>query len=649
MKKPGLLSVILVVSLMTTRPDAGAQTEPFSKRTVASGFNSAWEVVYGPNDSLWITENKSYIISRVNIANGNKTQLISLRSSDGTINFTSASGTQPQGGLMGLAIHPNLYSTDPAIRATKRWVYAAYVYNRGACPGTNTSCVFTTKIVRFEYNGNLLSNPVIILDNIPGSSDHNSGRLVFGPTIEPGSDASHTQYRLYYTVGDMGAGQFLNTTRTENAQNQNSFEGKVLRLNSEEDGDGGLDNWAPNDNPFYNSSSITAQDFIFTLGHRNAQGLAWGYVNGQHKLFSSEQMDKTDDEINIIEAGKNYGWDKVSGYCDGNVNGYKIGQTASANEGAFCIPANNHREPIFTTFTGTAAEMPTINSSPNSQWPTIASSSIAFYYQTKIPDWNKSILISSLKQDRVYRIKPDNAGTGTLTLANGFDTVSYFRGDGNRIRRITIAPGGLKFYVARDAGAAINGGTIMEYSYTGVTLPVQFISFNGTAMSNGKVRLNWEAVTDDLHDHFEIERSENGVDFTSLDRGPAFPPYAWTDDHPLSGNNFYRIRQQDRDGTITYSAIINVVVNTGNLLITAYPNPATDIVNVSIRSASPGKFTVTLTDLEGRKVYEKKQVAPVASLDLSIALGSRPSQLYILLVRNEKNEIIGSTRVARIQ
>src|SRR5690606_29004625 len=413
--------------------------------------------------------------------------------------------------------------------------------------------------VRFEYNGNSLTNPVIILDNIPGSSDHNSGRLVFGPTIEPGSDAGHTQYRLYYTVGDMGAGQFLNTTRTQNSQNVNSFEGKVLRINSEEDGDAGQAAGVPNDNPSYTSGSVTARDYVFTLGHRNAQGLAWGYVNGQYKLFSSEQMDKTDDEINIIEAGKNYGWDKVSGYCDGNVDGYKIGQTSSANEGAFCIPANNHREPIFTTFTGTAAQMPTINSSPNSQWPTIASSSIAFYHQTKIPDWHNSILITSLKQDRVYRIKPDLTGIGTVDLANGQDTATIFRGDGNRIRRITIAPSGLKFYVARDASAPINGGAIMEYTYTGVTLPVEFISFKGEVLPSGQVRLDWEAATDNLHDYFEVERSSNGIQFSSIGRGPDSAPFSFIDVAPFSGSNYSRVKQVDLDGTVTYSTVIHKI------------------------------------------------------------------------------------------
>jgi len=445
----------------------------FDKRTVASGFNSAWEVVYGPNDSLWVTENRAYTISRVSVANGVKTQLVDLRATDGTINFTSGSGTQPQGGLMGLAIHPNLYSSDPAVRAAKPWVYAAYVYNRGSCPGTNTSCIFTTKIVRFDYIGNSLTNPTIILNTIPGSSDHNSGRLVMGPVIEPGSDAAHTQYRLYYTVGDMGAGQYLNTTRIINAQNVNVMEGKVLRFNTEIDGDGGTDNWVPNDNPFYNASSITAQDYVFSLGHRNPQGLAWGNVNGSDFLYSSEQMDRTDDEINVIESGRNYGWDQVSGYCDGNVNGYKIGQNTSANEQAFCNVTPSHKAPVFTLFTTSASGMAALMAqSNNALWPTVACSSIGFYGYNVIPGWPGSLLLTPLKKDLVYRVKLNATGDGAIG-----DTISYFRGDGNRIRKITVGPDGYKFYVARDAGASSNGGAIMEYIYTG---PILALDDNNT-------------------------------------------------------------------------------------------------------------------------------------------------------------------------
>jgi hypothetical protein len=163
-----------------------AQGEPFSKRVVNSSytFNSVWELTYGPNDSLWVTENKTYLVSRINIANGSKTVLLDLLGTNGdkTINFaqTSSTGNKktnlpkrvvpavwPQGGLMGMALHPALYSADASVRAAKPWVYIAYVYyyfNNGTC-SSNTPCYFYTKIVRYNYSGSTLSNPVTNLDS----------------------------------------------------------------------------------------------------------------------------------------------------------------------------------------------------------------------------------------------------------------------------------------------------------------------------------------------------------------------------------------------------------------------------------------------------------------------------------------------------
>jgi len=498
-----LLLYIFCVLTVGSYNAAFAQGEPFTKRVVANGFNAAWEVVYGPNDSLWVTENRNYFIQRVNVANGAKTLLIDIKSTDPAINLPSTGG-QAQGGLMGLVLHPNLYSSDPAVRAAKPFVYAAYVYTRGSCPGTQTSCVFTTKIVRYTYSGNSLISPVTVLDNIPGSSDHNSGRLVVSPVIEPGSDAAHTQYRLYYTVGDMGAGQFMNTTRTINAQNINVMEGKVLRINTESDGDAGLNEWVPNDNPYFNASSITPRDYVYSYGHRNAQGLAWGTNGLDYILYSDEQMDKTDDEVNIIEPGKNYGWDSVAGYNDGNVNGTKIGQNTNANEQNFCGSNPNHKEPIFTLFTATAAEVASMPSS-NALWPTVACSSIDFYWQNKIPSWNYSLMISSLKRDRVYRIRLNAAGDGIIG-----DTISYFTGDGNRLRRVTISPDGRKFYVARDlnsklapfdsgAPASPNAGSIMEYTYAGVLLTMPESGRSMLPVFPDEIKVYPNPATDVIH------------------------------------------------------------------------------------------------------------------------------------------------------
>jgi glucose/arabinose dehydrogenase len=89
-----------------------------------------------------------------------------------------------------------------------------------------SSTVRKTRIERYTYNFStlVLESPVTILENIPGSNDHNSARISIGPDL-----------KLYYSVGDMGAGQYDNISRTNNAQNLTIYEGKILRLNTEPD------------------------------------------------------------------------------------------------------------------------------------------------------------------------------------------------------------------------------------------------------------------------------------------------------------------------------------------------------------------------------------------------------------------------------
>jgi aldose sugar dehydrogenase len=480
-----------------------AQGESFTKRVVNSSYslNSAWELTYGPNDSLWVTENKAYLVSRINAANGSKTVLLDLLGTNGdnSINFaqTSSSGNKktgapkrvvpsvwPQGGLMGMALHPALYSSDPAVRRSKPWVYLAYVYyyfNNGTC-SSNTPCYFYTKIVRYTYSGNTLSGPVTILDSIPGSNDHNSGRLKIGPDS-----------KLYYTVGDMGAGQYNNTSRQNNAQNINVMEGKVLRLNTEPDGDAGDGAWIPNDNPFYDGTPFSAKDYVYTFGHRNAQGLDWVNINGNNLLFSSEHGDKSDDEVNVIKGGSSYGWNRVSGYCDGNYDGLTLGGYSPVNEGAYCNSTPNAVEPIYTTFTATPAEISRFTSDIFT-YKTIAPSSIEVYKSNAIPGWQNSALIPALKGGRIYRIKlNDSTGASAVLLSTGVDTAAYFAGEG-RFRDIAISPNGLKIYVACDISGATSGptggfnnkintatppnaGKILEFTFTGSANPSNVRSY----------------------------------------------------------------------------------------------------------------------------------------------------------------------------
>ncbi|MGZ8543974.1 MAG: PQQ-dependent sugar dehydrogenase [Flavisolibacter sp.] len=454
-----------------------AQGEPFTKRVVASGLNSPWEIIYGPNDSIWVTESVTYLVKRINIANGSSTTLLNLSSLK---NFSIGDGGRwPQGGLMGMALHPNLFSTSASVRGAKPWVYLAYVYNRPTGQTCSTDgnsgnpCNFLTRIVRYDYNGSTLSNPEIILDNMPGSNDHNSGRLIIGPDL-----------KLYYTIGDMGAGQFNNSSRTNNAQTLDIMEGKILRLNSEPVGIG-ADRWVPNDNPFYNGLPVSPRDYVYSRGHRNAQGIVWANVNGTDRLFSSEHGDKTDDEVNLITPGNNYGWNRVSGYCDDNYNGLTLGGYSGVDEGAFNTANATNREPLKTLFTLNKTDIMGLGGSFTS-WPTVAPSSIDLYTAGKIPGWQNSVLVTCLKAGRVYRLKLNASGTGVTTNNGGTDTASYFRGEG-RFRDMAIAPNGVKFYMACDASGQTSGptggfngggtpppnaGRILEFSYSGIILPI---------------------------------------------------------------------------------------------------------------------------------------------------------------------------------
>ena len=115
----------------------------------------------------------------------------------------------------------------------------------------------------------------------------------------------------------------------------------------------------------------------------------------------------------------------------------------------------------------------------NSLWPTIACSSISFYNYNVIPGWPASLLVTPLKRDLVYRLKFNATGTGVVG-----DTISYFRGDGNRIRRVIAAPDGLRFFIARDASAPTNGGSIMEYTYSGAVLALENTNVNPRVVKN---------------------------------------------------------------------------------------------------------------------------------------------------------------------
>ena len=198
-----------------------------------------------------------------------------------------------------------------------------------------------------------------------------------------------------------------------------------------------------------------------------------------------------------------------------------------------------------------------------------------------------------------------------------------------------------------DDGFYIDDFKIIKSRSTLITLPVQFISFAGSLLPDETIRLDWSAITDQQHDYFEIEKSSNGTSFTSIGKGPSSAPYWGIDTSPFIGNNFYRIKQVDKDGTTSYSTIINVFYGPALFNVSVYPNPVTDILTVKINSTSTEQYLISITDMAGRKVFEEKVVSAVNGIQSTIDLSKQAAQLLILTVKNSKNEIVATQKLVK--
>ena len=185
---------------------------PLRAETLTSGLDTPWDIAWGPDDVIWMTERRGAIY-RVDPANGQVTQV-------GEVDVIEVG----ESGLMGITFHPD-YDAQP-------FVYLAHSF------GSRNA--IRNRLVRMRFNGISLGNPEILLDNIPGAAYHNGSRLAVG-----------RDRMLYMTTGDAGNPAL--------SQNLNSVAGKVLRLT--------LDGQPAPGNPFGTT--------IYSYGHRNAQGLVF--------------------------------------------------------------------------------------------------------------------------------------------------------------------------------------------------------------------------------------------------------------------------------------------------------------------------------------------------------------------------------------
>lgn len=223
---------------------------PYDIELIAENLYVPWAIAISDHGKLYFTE-RSGTIKTIENGQLNPQPLIT---------FAPPFISQGEGGLMGIALDPN-HSQNHYIYVMYSYAESNQIYNR---------------VVRLIENNNTASIDRILIDRIPGGRFHNGGRLKIGP-----------DGKLYVTTGDAGNPSL--------AQDPLSLAGKILRI--ERDGT------IPSDNPLPDS-------LVYSLGHRNPQGLAW---NSENVMYASEHGSSAHDEINIIVPGGNYGWPLVQG------------------------------------------------------------------------------------------------------------------------------------------------------------------------------------------------------------------------------------------------------------------------------------------------------------------------------------------------
>ena len=337
----------------------------FKQATVAEGLERPWGMAWLPDGSMLISEKAGRLRLLKN----------------GVLEPTPIAGvpsvmSSGQGGLMDVSIHPRF--------AENRFVYLTYA--------SGTADANRTRIARAKFDGKALQDLRVIFEvsQVKSGTQHFGSRILWLP------DGT-----MLVAIGDGGNPpvQLEGALIRKQAQNLRSRLGKIVRLND----DGSI----PRDNPF--ATNANADPAIWSYGHRNIQGIA--FDPGTKRVWVTEHGARGGDELNLAEAGKNYGWPLVTHSQE--YAGGEISQERSR-------PGMVDPKVVWT--------------------PATAPSGLAFYTGDRFPAWRGNLFAGGLVSQDVRRIELDAAGN-----VRSQEEISI----GQRVRDVRQSPDGL-LYVLTD-------------------------------------------------------------------------------------------------------------------------------------------------------------------------------------------------------
>lgn len=319
-----LLPIVAVAACAGEAKQIRSEKHTFSVVTLVEGLQNPWSIAWLPDGRMLVTERPGRLRMVA------KDFRLDPKPIEGLPDIVAAG----QGGLFDVVLHPGYRQNG--------WIYISY---NGPGEGGHG-----TELMRAKLDGHRLTDRQVLFRLLPKTTtgQHFGGRIVFD-----------SKGHVFLTLGDRG--------EMNRAQRLDDHAGSVIRLN--EDGS------VPKDNPFVGRKD--AKPAKFTLGNRNMQGAALHPKTGE--LWTHEHGPQGGDEVNVMRAGRNYGWPVIT-YGANYGTGTKIGEGAR-KEGM---------------------------EQPLHYWvPSIAPSGMAYYEGDRFPNWRGNILLGSLKDEMLVRLELD--------------------------------------------------------------------------------------------------------------------------------------------------------------------------------------------------------------------------------------------------
>jgi glucose/arabinose dehydrogenase len=364
-----LILVLVLASALYTEVNAQAldvrsEKHAFRATTLASGLENPWSMAFLPDNRMLVTERAG----RLRILDPNFK--LDPKPIDGLPEIIS----RGQGGLFDVVLHPDYLKNG--------WIYWAY-----SAPGADG---WGTALARGKLQGHQMTEVQVLFSMEPKSrsGQHFGGRIVFDPSG-----------MLYLTLGDRGD--------KARAQQLDDHAGSVIRLHD--------DGRVPLDNPF--ALKNNAKPEKWTLGNRNIQGAAIHPQTGA--LWTHEHGPQGGDEVNVVRAGRNYGWPVITH----GVN-YGLGSTIGEGQAKAGL-----EQPLYV-------------------WvPSIAPSGMAFVNGDKFPRWTGNLLLGALRDQSLVRLELD----GEKVIREE----RMLKGQLGRIRDVRMGPDGLVYLLTDSTQGAL--------------------------------------------------------------------------------------------------------------------------------------------------------------------------------------------------